>query len=160
MDQSADVGFCYADEEPWGKFSNLYLRSIVFEGREFPASEHAYQAGKPKRDSVREWLLAAPKPYLLAIVAHALPRWDVVSNWAEIREERMLNVLRAKFSQHEDLRELLLSTGSARLVETPRVNNAQNRRWGEVNGKGGNLLGKLLMQVRAELRPASYTQRV
>jgi predicted NAD-dependent protein-ADP-ribosyltransferase YbiA (DUF1768 family) len=60
-------------------------------------------------------------------------------------------VLRAKFSQHSDLGLLLLSTGSARLVEAGRVNNAVNRLWGEVNGKGQNMLGKMLMELREEL---------
>jgi predicted NAD-dependent protein-ADP-ribosyltransferase YbiA (DUF1768 family) len=64
----------------------------------------------------------------------------------------MLNVLRAKFSQNEDLRQLLCSTGSARLVETTRVDNAVSRHWGMINGKGHNMLGVLLMKVRDELQ--------
>ncbi len=67
--------------------------------------------------------------------------------------------MRAKFTQHHDLAELLLSTGSARLVETGRVNNAVNRLWGEVDGKGQNMLGIMLMELRDELahRPKAPT---
>jgi predicted NAD-dependent protein-ADP-ribosyltransferase YbiA (DUF1768 family) len=64
----------------------------------------------------------------------------------------MRGVLRAKFTQHEDLRELLLSTADARLVESATVDNEVNRLWGEVNGEGRNMLGELLMELRAELR--------
>ena len=64
----------------------------------------------------------------------------------------MRAVLRAKFSQHEALRELLLDTGSHRLVEAGTTNNAVNRFWGEVHGKGKNTLGNLLMELRDELR--------
>ncbi|MEO9190461.1 MAG: NADAR family protein [Acetobacteraceae bacterium] len=39
----------------------------------------------------------------------------------------MRTVLRAKFMQYEDLRELLLSTGNARLVESATVDNEVNR---------------------------------
>ena len=39
-----------------------------------------------------------------------------------------------------------------RLVEAGRVNSAVNRFWGEVNGKGNNTLGVLLMEIREELR--------
>ncbi len=61
-------------------------------------------------------------------------------------------VLRAKFTQHDDLKQLLLQTGDARLVEAGRVANSVNRTWGEVNGKGLNMLGRLLMELRAALR--------
>ncbi len=67
----------------------------------------------------------------------------------------MRGVLRAKFTQHQDLRELLLSTGDARLVESAKTDNPVNRLWGEVNGKGKNMLGVLLMELRSELRNQS-----
>jgi hypothetical protein len=85
------------------------------------------------------------------MAAHGLYTWDVVPNWSQIKFDRMRAVLRAKFNQHEDLRELLLSTGQARLVEAGTVNNAVNRLWGEVDGKGENMLGVMLMELRAEL---------
>jgi hypothetical protein len=152
VDPSIDICFNRANEKPWGAFSNLYRRAIVFGGHEFPTAEHAYQAGKPRRIVVREWVLAAPSPSLVAMAAHGLYWWDIVPKWSKIKHGRMLNVLRAKFSQHDDLRELLCSTGSARLIETPRVDNPISRHWGMVNGKGRNMLGVLLMQVRNELR--------
>jgi hypothetical protein len=62
----------------------------------------------------------------------------------------MRQVLRAKFDQHPDLREILLGTGQARLVEAGTVNNAVNRLWGEVKGVGRNMLGIILMELRAE----------
>ena len=147
----SEIHFYRANEKPYGVFSNLYRRPIVFEGREYPTSEHAYQAGKAAKESVREWILSAPSPSLVAMAAHGLYRWDIVPNWSRIKYDRMRGVLRAKFTQHEDLRELLLSTGSARLVESAKTNNAVNRLWGEVNGKGKNMLGVLLMEIRAEL---------
>jgi len=147
-----EIRFYRANEKPYGAFSNLYGRNIVFEGRQFPTAEHAYQAGKPKRDEVREWILDAPTPALLAMAAHGLYTWDIVPNWSEIKYDRMGAVLRAKFTQHEDLRELLLQTGEARLVEAGRVPNTVNRTWGEVGGKGLNILGQLLMELRTQLR--------
>jgi ribA/ribD-fused uncharacterized protein len=147
-----EIHFYRANEKPYGAFSNLFRRPIIFECHEFPTSEHAYQAGKAKKKEVRDWILSAPKASLAAMAAHGLYVWDVVSNWSEIKYDRMRKVLRAKFTQHEDLRELLLSTGNARLVETGRTDNAVNRTWGEINGKGQNMLGILLMEIRSELR--------
>lgn len=66
-----DICFNRADEKPWGAFSNLYRRAIFFEGREFPTPEHAYQAGKPRSDALRGWMLLAPEPSLVARIAHA-----------------------------------------------------------------------------------------
>lgn len=148
----AEIRFYRASEKPYGAFSNLYRRPIEFEGEIFATSEHAYQAGKARKLEVREWVLSAPSPALVAMAAHGLYYWDIVPGWSRIKFDRMRGVLRAKFTQHEDLKQLLLSTGDARLVESATVDNEVNRLWGEVNGKGRNMLGELLMELRAELR--------
>jgi ribA/ribD-fused uncharacterized protein len=153
--QPQEIRFYRASEKPYGAFSNLYRRPVFFDNCLYPTAEHAYQAGKARKESVRRWLLAAPSPSLVAMAAHGLYVWDVVPDWSRIKFDRMRNVLRAKFSLHNDLRDLLLSTGDARLVEAGTVDNAVNRTWGEVNGKGKNMLGVLLMEVRAELRGAA-----
>ncbi len=147
-----EIYFYRANEKPYGVFSNLYRRDIEFEGTVYPTAEHAYQTGKPRKEEVKRWLLAAPTPALLAMAAHGLYAWDVRSDWSKIKFDRMLRILRAKFSQHADLKEILIATGAARLVESGTTDNAVNRLWGEVNGKGKNMLGLLLMQVRTELQ--------
>src|SRR3989442_37591 len=138
-----EIRFYRSNERPYGVFSNLYRREILFEDATYSTAEHAYQAGKARKPEVRKWILAAPSPALLAMAAHGLYQWDIVSNWSRIKFDRMRAVLRAKFTQHADLRDLLLSTGAARLVEAGTVDNAVNRLWGEVNGKGKNMLGEL-----------------
>ena len=145
----SEIRFYRSNEKPYGAFSNLYPRPIEFEGRIFPTSEHAYQAGKAQKPAVREWILSAPTPALAAMAAHGLYVWDVVPDWAKIKFDRMRAVLRAKFDQHPDLKDLLMSTGNVRLVEAGTVNNAVNRLWGEVDGKGENMLGVMLMELRS-----------
>jgi len=151
------IRFYRANEKPYGAFSNLFKRPIEFEGRLYPTSEHAYQAGKAAKPAVRDWILSAPSPALAAMAAHGLYVWDVVPNWAEIKFARMRAVLRAKFDQHPDLKALLLSTGDLRLVEAGTVNNAVNRLWGEVEGKGKNMLGVMLMELRSEYEKVERT---
>lgn len=148
----AEIRFYRANEKPYGAFSNLFQRPIEFEGVVYPTSEHAYQAGKAAKPAVRDWILSAPTPALAAMAAHGLYVWDVVPDWAKIKFDRMRGVLRAKFDQHPDLKELLLATGDARLVEAGTVNNAVNRLWGEVDGKGENMLGVMLMELRTAYR--------
>ncbi len=147
-----EIRFYRASEKPYGAFSNLYRRPIVFEGETFATSEHAYQAGKARKPEVREWVLSAPSPALVAMAAHGLYYWDITPGWSRTKFDRMRSVLRSKFTQHEDLKELLLATGDARLVESATVDNEVNRLWGEVNGQGRNMLGELLMELRASLR--------
>lgn len=63
----------------------------------------------------------------------------------QIKDSVMRRALRAKFTQHSELRELLLSTGNCRLVE----HTANDHYWADGgDGSGMNRLGELLMSVR------------
>lgn len=146
-----EISFYRANEKPYGVFSNLFRRPIEFEGVTFATAEHAYQAGKARKPEVKDWLMAAPSPALLAMAAHGLYQWDITPSWSRIKFDRMRAVLYAKFTQHDDLRDILLSTESARLVESATVDSAVNRLWGEVNGIGKNTLGVMLMDLRTQL---------
>ncbi len=147
-----EIRFYRANGETYGCFSNLYRRPVEFEDEVFDTAEHAYQAGKARKPEVRKWILSAPSPALVAMAAHGLYWWDIRSDWSKIKFDRMRQVLKAKFSQHEDLQEILLSTGDVRLVESATVDNPVNRLWGEVKGHGKNRLGQMLMELRAQLR--------
>ena len=152
MDGTDEIRFYRASEKPYGAFSNLYRRAVEFEDEVYATSEHAYQAGKARKPEVKKWLMSAPSPALLAMAAHGLYYWDVAPGWSKTKFDRMRSVLRAKFTQHEDLRELLLGTGDAVLIESATVDNPVNRLWGQVNGVGSNMLGVMLMELRSELR--------
>src|SRR5688572_24650716 len=75
--RSTEIRFYRANEKPYGALSNLYRRPIVFEDQHFPTAEHAYQAGKARKESVRKWLMSAPAPSLVAMAAHGLYTWDI-----------------------------------------------------------------------------------
>ena len=78
-------------------------------------------------------------------------------DWEEVKASVMEAVLRAKFTQNPELMAKLTATGEALLVEG---NDWQDTYWGfDVNlGYGENMLGRLLMRIRAEhqgkLKPA------
>ena len=75
-------------------------------------------------------------------------------DWEAVKLSIMEEIVFAKFSQNEDLREMLLSTGEAELKEGNSWNDLV---WGvsPKTGKGRNNLGKILMKVREELRSAA-----
>jgi N-glycosidase YbiA len=61
----------------------------------------------------------------------------------------MRQALRAKFTQHPDIQKILLETGNEELIE----NTTKDHYWGcGSTGTGKNMLGKLLMELRDELR--------
>lgn len=147
LDNSNTIGF-YRATGTFGFLSNLYKKSLIFEGIEFPTAEHAYQHGKFNDSKTREWAMKAPKPHLLAILAHGLFSWDITKNWSDIKVNRMLEVLRVKFSDPE-LIQKLLETGKSILIEKSKIDAF----WGigkKLTGK--NMLGKLLMKVRDEIQ--------
>lgn len=61
----------------------------------------------------------------------------------------MYEIVKAKFLQNKEIKEKLLLTGNEELIEG---NTWGDRIWGTVNGVGENRLGKILMQVREELK--------
>lgn len=69
-------------------------------------------------------------------------------DWEEVKDEVMYEAVLAKFKQHADIRDLLLGTGDAEIIE--RTEN--DRYWGDGgDGNGLNRLGEILMTVREEL---------
>ena len=73
-------------------------------------------------------------------------------DWEQAKDEIMHRAVLAKFTQHAKLRELLLATGDAEIVEHSRNDSY----WADGgDGKGRNQLGKILMQVREELGQTS-----
>jgi len=146
--EGQDIIKFYRAVGKFGFLSNLYKKALIFEDREFPASEYAYLFGIFKDEVTREWAMNAPKPHLLSILAHGLFSWDIVENWSKIKVDRMYNVLKVKFTDIE-LKQKLLETGNSILLENSKTDSY----WGIGKvGKGKNMLGKLLMKLRAEIR--------
>ncbi|MCL2468122.1 MAG: NADAR family protein [Micrococcales bacterium] len=68
--------------------------------------------------------------------------------WESMKDDVMLTAVRAKVAQHADVREALVSTGDALIVE----HTANDDYWGDGgDGSGKNRLGKIWMKVRSEM---------
>ncbi len=69
-------------------------------------------------------------------------------DWESVKDEIMYAALRAKFTQHFELRSKLFETGNAKIIE----HTTKDRYWGDGgDGSGKNMLGILLMKLRAEV---------
>ena len=70
-------------------------------------------------------------------------------DWEDVKLEIMKSIVFQKFIQHPTLMDKLLDTGDAELIEG---NNWHDTFWGVCKGKGQNNLGKILMEVRKDIR--------
>lgn len=137
----------YAVNEPYGCFSNFSKHSIAIDGREWRTSEHYFQASKFSEKEDVDAVHAAETPFMAAQIGRSRDR-SLRLDWENVKEDVMLNALRAKFSQHPDLKSILRSTLGAALVE----HTVNDPYWGDAgDGSGANRLGALLEQVRSEL---------
>lgn len=70
-------------------------------------------------------------------------------DWEDEKIKVMEDIVFNKFQSNDVLKEKLLDTGDALLIEG---NDWNDKFWGVCNGEGENHLGKILMNVRTMLR--------
>ncbi len=143
----AEVIKFYRQGDRWGEFSNFSGHPIELDGERWSTTEHYFQAQKFADPVSQQRIRDAKGPGNAARLGRRLP--GLRPDWEEVKEDVMLRAIRAKFTQHRQLRRLLLSTGDAELIEHTR----NDRYWADGgDGSGKNRLGILLMQLRAQLR--------
>ena len=135
----------YSRKKFGGWLSNFKRSPQIVNGVLYHTNEHWYQSSKAIDLDVWKWIKNAPNPFLAMKAGRSLRKKEMVNNWDEIKVEIMLIGLRAKFTQNIKLKQTLLATGDYTLHE----DSPTDMFWGI---KGKDMLGKLLMQVRDELR--------
>lgn len=128
--------------------SNFWMCPVKFEGITYPSSEHAYQAAKAQDRRIRDEIRKLDSP---GKAKRAGSRIALRPDWEFVKLQVMFHIVYDKFSRNLDLKEKLLATNNMRLVES---NTWGDIFWGVCNGIGENNLGKILMQVRKELKKA------
>lgn len=133
--------------------SNFYNCRILFDGYIYCNVEAAFQAQKnsdPKYKRILTRMSANE-------AKREGRRVNLRSDWEEVKDDLMYQIVKAKFKQNSILRENLLDTGSEYLQEG---NDWHDNYWGVCNCNrskcrdtvGKNHLGKILMKVREELK--------
>lgn len=137
--------------------SNFELTTIAWQGKEWPSSEHVYQAMKTlslvEQEQVRTRIVirGGIEVHVFTTPGQAKRIGRTITlqpNWNEMRIEKMLEVQRLKYMHGGQLAQKLLDTHPHELVEGNRWNDTF---WGVCRGKGNNHLGEILMFVRGEL---------
>ena len=111
----------------------------------FPTMEHYFQANKADNQNDYLHIAYAPTPGEAKRLGRKI---QLRPDWEKIKDSVMLTGLRKKFADPE-LRNLLIATGDEELIEGNYLGDTY---WGVCNGVGQNKLGKLLMQVREEIK--------
>jgi ribA/ribD-fused uncharacterized protein len=141
----------YHVEEEYGCFSNFAWYPIKPKGKIWLTSEHYFQAQKFAGSKHEEAIRLTESPKAAAKMGRDR-RKSLRSDWEVVKDDIMREAVFAKFTQHAELREVLLSTGEAILVE----HTASDCYWGDCgNGQGKNMLGRILMEVRDRLKTQS-----
>ena len=160
--RETDAVFFHKPEEPHGHLSNWYPSPFDLDGIRFSSVEQYVM--------YRKCMLFGDETSAKAVLAtndtaaqQALGRKAsgyIGSVWAGMRQMVAFRGLMAKFSQNEDLKQKLLDTGDAYLVECAgsdkvwacglRLND--DRRFDAANWTGENILGFALMEVREAMK--------
>ena len=115
------------------------------------STEHLYQAAKAD-DQYNAWaILKAEAPDSAKRMGALVKKRD---DWDKVKVPIMLELQTYKFFRNPSLRERLLETGDALIVET---NNWCDTFWGRCvceihNNEGQNCLGQIIMLVRSILQ--------
>lgn len=136
----------------FGFLSNFYEASIWVDGERYPSVEHAYQAAKAGDETTKKMIREAKTPGIAKRLGQAC---RLAADWDTRKVSVMRTLVREKF-KNPLLRSLLLATDNATLVEGNTWNDTT---WGVCRGKGQNLLGKILMEIRDECRHEEMSTR-
>lgn len=124
--------------------SNFYPVNVKYEGKTYRSVEHAYQAAKTEDEGARKKIREAQT----AGEAKRLGRRVKMSDDFEYHKVSVMKELLLQKFKYPELKAKLLATGNSGLIEG---NTWGDTFWGVCAGVGENHLGKLLMEVRAEL---------
>lgn len=127
--------------------SNFFPAPVIYGGLTYQNNEAAFQAQKTQDQNRRIAFTSLAPSDAKRRGRHVQLRKD----WESVKDGIMEEIVRAKFTQNQELKAQLLSTGDAILIEG---NTWNDRYWGvDVrSGVGKNYLGKILMKIRSELR--------
>lgn len=124
--------------------SNFYNCEINYRGISYQNTEAAFQAQKTMDQNERRKFSTLNPSEAKRLGRHVKLR----SDWEEVKEEEMYFIVLAKFMHYQSIRNKLMATWPAKLIEG---NDWGDTCWGVCRGKGENRLGQILMDIRERL---------
>jgi len=121
--------------------SNYHISDVYFEGILYPSTENAYHAAKSLDLFIRNQFIELT-PNASKMFGRQI---TIRTDWDKIKYDVMCSVVFDKFYRNLELRQALIDTGTKHLSED---NHWGDQYWGVCDGKGENVLGKILMATR------------
>ena len=139
--------------ERWGGLSNFGAFPLEVNGVAIPTSEALYQACRfPDEPDLQRLVISQPNPMAAKIEANKNADRSR-ADWFDINVRLMRWVLRVKLAcNYESFGQLLDSTGEMPIVEHSRRDRFWGARYEGSELVGVNALGRLLMELREQLR--------
>jgi len=125
--------------------SNFHYSLVEYKGILYSTLEGAFQAAKTPFPQERVQFETMRPDRAKQKGRYVTLRDD----WEDVKVSIMAELIKDKFSRHQHLRDLLLKTGDAELVEG---NWWGDDFWGVCTPSGLNILGRLLMRERDAIR--------
>lgn len=151
------ITFRYSTGE-YGWLHNFSPHKCQLYGITFPTSEAAYQWQKidsaqretqEYKDLLNEYLKITHPKLSKTFIKNHINLWD--KHWDDIKDQVMLEVLKAKINTNPELKQKLKDTGDQEIVEVSTFDHV----WGKIidkngnfTGEGQNRLGKCWMSLR------------
>jgi len=140
--------YFYSTREEYGAFSNFSAHGFELDGKYWKTSEHYFQAMKFEGTAYADKVREARSPKQAAELGRRRD-FPLRKDWEKVKDDVMRQAVLKKFQTHDDIRELLLSTGDEELVEK----TTGDYYWGcGTDGTGKNMLGKILVEIRTQLK--------
>lgn len=142
-------GSAYVDGCEKKVFDNFYKCSFVYKNKTWTSSEQAYQAMKFEDEEYRERIRNEDEIAIVYFLGQnkyikRTPKWETNEN--SEKKRLMYEINKKKIFQNKELIDMLLST------KQKEIYYVGDRFWGKKGKNGVNWGGKILMQIRDELR--------
>ena len=143
-----DAIYFLSKADQYYEFSNFHTAPIEIDGKIWYSTEAYFQAMKfPDNPNYQE-IIRREKDTKIVKKLGSTINIKLRDDWENVKDQIMERAIDAKFTQHNNLKNLLLSTNNRLLIE----NNKNDNYWAIGNGNGLNKLGIMLCNLRERLK--------
>ncbi len=141
---------------PYGWLGNMSPFPVTHQGKQYRTTEALFQAMRFENAEISEAIRLTKSPMAAKMIAKKNKSLMAVTPISNQDIDNMKICLRLKVKQHPHLKDWLIETGDEEIIEDTS-GRATHSPWGakfqrDGTWKGDNILGRLWMELRDELK--------